>query len=81
MKCNKDTIVRTVFLVISLLNQILTVMGKNPLPFSDQAVYQGISAVITTAASLWAWWKNNSFTREALAADRYLDLLRQGKAE
>ncbi len=81
MKCNKDTMVRTVFLVISLLNQLLTVMGKNPLPFSDQSVYQGISAVITAAASLWAWWKNNSFTREALAADRYLDLLRQGKAE
>lgn len=77
MNCKKETIVRTVVLLLSLINQVLTVLGKNPLPFSDEAVYQGISAAVTVAASLWAWWKNNSFTSAALKADAYLEGLKK----
>ena len=81
MKCNKDTWIRTVVLAVSLINQLLTVFGQNPLPFSDDAVYEGLSAVVTVAASLWSWWKNNSFTAEAVAADEYLRLLKRGAVE
>ncbi len=77
MKCNKQTVIRTVVLFLSLVNQILTVLGKNPLPFSDEALYQGISAVATAASALWAWWKNNSFTPAACEADRFLAVLRK----
>lgn len=80
MKCNTETWVRTIVLVFSLLNQVLTALGKNPLPFSDEAVYEAISAGVTAAASLWAWWKNNSFTAEAVEADRYLKQLK-GESE
>ena len=41
-------------------------------------MYEGISAVFTAAASLWAWWKNNSFTQGAIEADVYLQELRSG---
>ena len=34
---------------------------------------------LTVAAALVSWWKNNSFTREALAADSYLTQLRNRK--
>ena len=77
-KISKETIVRTVVLVLVLVNQILTATGKNPLPFSEDAMYEGISAVFTAAASLWAWWKNNSFTDKAIQADKYLEELRVG---
>ena len=77
MNCSKQTVVRTVVLFLSLINQILTVLGKNPLPFSDEGLYQGISAVATTLSALWAWWKNNSFTIEAREADRFLAMLRK----
>jgi SPP1 family holin len=76
MYCTKQTLIRTAVLMIALLNQILTVLGKNPLPFSDEAVYEGLTAVFTAAAGLWAWWKNNSFTAEAAEADRYLSAIR-----
>lgn len=79
-KISTETIVRTVVLVLVLINQILTALGKNPLPFSEDAMYEGISAVFTAAASLWAWWKNNSFTRGAIEADAYLQELRSGGA-
>lgn len=72
MKVSKETWLRTVVLAVALVNQLLTAWGKNPLPFSNEAVYEGLSAVVTTVAGLWAWWKNNSFTAPALAADAFL---------
>lgn len=76
MYCSKETMIRTIVLIIALLNQILTSLGKNPLPFSDEAIYEGVSLVAAVGASLWAWWKNNSFTPEAAEADRYLAAVR-----
>lgn len=78
-KVSKMTIIRTVILVLGLVNMALTIFGKNPLPFSDQQVADFISLIWAIVASLWAWWKNNSFTEEAIQADEYLDLLRQGE--
>ena len=72
------TIIRTVVLVIALINMALTAFGKNPLQFSDDEVYSGVSALITVIASLVAWWKNNSFTTQAIEAD---DILKIKKAE
>ncbi len=70
------TIIRTVVLVLALVNQILTATGASPLPIDDETAAQLISTVATVAASLAAWWKNNSFTAEAIDADEYLRQLR-----
>ena len=72
MKVSGQTISRTAVLVFALVNQALTISGLNPLPFSDNEVYEGVSLIISCAASLWAWWKNNSFTQQALRADEFL---------
>ena len=61
-KIEKMTIVRTLVLAFALINQVLTISGYNPLPFTDEDFGQAVSMVLTTGASLWAWWKNNSFT-------------------
>lgn len=74
MKVSKETIVRTVVLFVSLLNTVLNACGKNPLPFSDDEVYTGVSAVVATVAAVWAWWKNNSFTAAAVKADEVLKI-------
>ena len=76
MHCTKQTIIRTVVLVIALLNQILLFIGKNPLPFSEEEIYEAVSLVATVGTSIWAWWKNNSFSAAAAEADRYLAALR-----
>lgn len=75
----KDTIIRTIVLVIALVNQALTIAGKNPLPFEDEEITEFLSYIFTVAASLWAWWKNNSFTQNALEADKVLDELKKGE--
>lgn len=76
-KIKKGTIVRTAVLAFALINQVLTISGYNILPFSEEEVEQAASALLTIVASLWAWWKNNSFTQAALMADEHLKGLRK----
>lgn len=71
-KIPTETIIRAIVLFVTLVNTILTMSGKNPLPFAEEELYAWLSAVATVAATLWAWWKNNSFTPEAIQADKYL---------
>ena len=80
-KISAETIVRTIVLIVALINQTLTSMGKNPLPYSDSVVYEAATIVVTVCASLWAWWKNNSFTREAIKADGYMRALKSLREE
>ena len=72
MKIEAGTIARTIVLVIALANQVCVIMGWTPLDVSEDAVYQLCSLAATVGASLWGFWKNNSFTRAAIAADLVL---------
>lgn len=70
MKVSKETIIRTVILVLALVNQILQSTGHSILPFESETVAELISLALTVGASAWAWWKNNSFTKAALIGDQ-----------
>jgi SPP1 family holin len=74
----KETIIRTVILVYALLNQILTITGHSILPIGEDQLTELVSVGFTIIISVWAWWKNNSFTEEAIRADEYLERLREG---
>jgi SPP1 family holin len=49
------------------------------IPVSDEQITELITLVITIGASLWAWWKNNSFTKCAIEADEVLNKLKEAK--
>lgn len=72
MSVKKDTIIRTIILVLALVNQILTSTGHSVIPISDEQITELISLGFTIGASVWAWWKNNSFTKNAIKADEVL---------
>lgn len=76
-----DTVIRTVVLVLALVNQLLSSTGHAVLPISDEQVETGITLVATISASLWAWWKNNSFTKNAIAADAFKAALDGAEAD
>ena len=78
MQIKKETILRTVILLFTLINSVLVMTGKNPLPFSEDQVYADFSAFLSVGVSLWSWWKNNSFTKPALLADEYLKEIKRG---
>ena len=63
------TVARTAVLLLDLTNQILSACGKPILPIESSTVEQLVTAGITSVAALVSWWKNNSFTQAALAAD------------
>lgn len=74
-KIKVATMTRTAVLILALANQILSATGHSPIPVDDAQLEQLISTGMTVVAAIWAWWANNSFTKEAIAADNYLDSL------
>jgi len=79
LKPTTGSIIRTVTLVFALTNKVLTVAGINPLPFSDEEMYMFGTTAATLVTGVWAWWGNNSFTKEAIKADKYLKKLKSGE--
>ena len=75
-KIKTETIIRTAVLIVALINQILAISGKDTLPFYESDITQIITLAVTIGSTVWAWWKNNSFTPEAVKADEYLEELR-----
>lgn len=81
MTIKKETIIRTIVLVIALVNQILTSTGHSVLPVNSEELAELFTLLFTIGASIWAWWKNNSFTKNAIEADEYLDKKRNAESE
>lgn len=78
-KISAATLARTAVLALALTNQLLSACGKPVLPIESAAVEQLVSTGFTIGAALASWWKNNSFTSEAIEADSYLCQLREKK--
>lgn len=74
-KITVSTMTRTAVLILALANQILSATGHSPIPVDDAQLEQLISTGMTVGAAIWAWWENNSFTKEAIAADNYMKSL------
>lgn len=72
-KISTATIVRTVCLLLALLNLLLSSLGKPMLPIENATVEQFITALATIVIALVNWWNNNSFTQEAIKADNLLN--------
>ena len=72
MKIEAGTIVRTICLVLALINQVLVMSGHSILPIEDATVEAVVTNIVTIVTAVAAWWKNNSFTQKAIAADKEL---------
>ena len=71
-KISAGTLTRTAMLGLALANQLLSAAGKPVLPIDNAQLEQMISTGVTVGAALAAWWKNNSFTPEAIEADAFM---------
>lgn len=76
MEVTSGTIARTVILVLALVNQVLVMFGKSPLNIADDDIATVVSLLFTIASTAVAWWKNNSFSQNAIKADEYLEKLK-----
>lgn len=75
---SKGTVIRTAVLLLAIINNLLALFDKSPLPIEDETLEDVIAFLFTTGASLTAWWKNNSFTKEAIAGDKLMHDLKKG---
>ncbi|KAF1680832.1 MULTISPECIES: phage holin [Bacillus] len=68
---DKGTVIRTVLLLIALINQTMLMFGKSPLDIQEEqvnqladAVYSAGSVIFTIGTTLAAWFKNNYVTKK-----------------
>lgn len=73
------TIVRTIVLFLAIANQILAIFGKSIIPIQEEQVNLLITTGWTVISALVAWWKNNSFTKEAIKADEIMAEMKAGE--
>lgn len=82
VKNNKsNAIIRLVVLAVLIVNQTLITLGYEPLPFSDEQVYEAVSIVALVVGSLWVWWKNNNVTDVAIAGQAELERIKGARKE
>ena len=79
MKISKGTIVRTIMLVIVLVNMVLQHFGIDVIKVDENEVLSLVETVINLAVIIVAFWKNNSFTDKAIKADEFLKNLKEEK--
>ena len=77
MKISKGTIVRTVMLIIVVLNMILKHFGLDVINVSESEILSVLEMLIELAVIIVTFWKNNSFTDKAIKADEFLKTLKE----
>ena len=79
MKISKGTIVRTIMLIIVIINMILQHFGLDIINVDESQVLSFVEIVIELAVIIVSFWKNNSFTDNAIKADEFLQQLRESE--
>lgn len=79
MEISKGTIVRTVMLVIVIINMILKQFGLDVINVSESEILSVVEMLLELAVIIVTFWKNNSFTDKAIKADEFLKTLKEGE--
>ena len=80
-KVNAGTIARTIVLGLGLVNMIIAQLGYVPLDIADNQIYQAVSDLVVIGGAIFAWWKNNPFTKNAKIAQEKLKELKAGESK
>ena len=76
MKISKWTIARTIGVVLVVVNIFLQRMGYDVINVSESEILALVEVLIEVAIIIVAWWKNNSYSENAIRADEFLKSLR-----
>lgn len=68
-----QTWARTLVLVLALISQLAVILGKRTEAIDIDQWQEYVTYIFTVGASIVAWWKNNSFTKNAQEADKVLN--------
>lgn len=71
-----SAVYRLIFMLLAVLNQFLVLFGLYPIEAMDTDVAKLLSLGLCIVAGGVGYWKNNSWTPEAKAADKVMDSLK-----
>jgi len=72
LKISSGTIVRTTCFALALVNQVLSATGHSILPIENEQIESLVTVGFTVVTGVISWWKNQSFTKEAIEADQIM---------
>ena len=66
MKITKESAISAGLLLVSMINQVLTMFGHSPLPLENDAVKNVVSTVFLIGTSIYAWLSDNPISKNRL---------------
>lgn len=76
MKISKGTIVRTIAILLVIINMVLKHFGLDVINVSESEILTFVEVLIEIAVIIVGFWKNNSYSENAIRADEFLRELR-----
>lgn len=80
MKITKATIIRTILVCLVIVNFVLERMGIDIIPADEYTITMLVETGIEVAIIIVGFWKNNSYTENAIKADQFLNELRNSES-
>ena len=74
-----EAVVGVLILLLSLINAILQMFGKNVLPISNEEVSNIVSTVFLIVTALYNTWKNRNITVASQVAQNITDSIKNGE--
>ena len=81
MKVTKATIVRTILVLLVIINFCLKKCGLDVIPTDESVILMFVETGIEVAIIAVGFWKNNSYSEKAIEADNFLRQLREGEQD
>lgn len=79
MTVSKSTIVRTILLLLVIVNFVLEKCGVDVIPTDEYKIAMIVETLIEIAVIVVNFWKNNSYSKNAIKADEFLKKLRESE--
>lgn len=81
VKVTKGTVVRTIMTVLVVFNIILKALGYDAIQIDESQLGELVEAGVSVGVILLSFWKNNSYSKNAIKADEYLKKLNEFNEE
>lgn len=72
MRISKGTIIRTILVILTIINFGLERFGVDLIPVDESTIAMAVEYAIEIAILGVGFWKNNSFSSAAIKADKFL---------
>ena len=79
MSVSKGTIVRTILMLIAIVNMGLKYLGYDVITADETGITDMVEYLIDVAIVFVGFWKNNSYTDKAIKADEFLKNLKESE--